>query len=309
MSTSPRNNTFKPFTVKMALDLAAPHTWPAAIMPALVGICIAATRQKPDMLLATLCVIICILMQSAVNTINDYYDYKKGTDSKSDNVAPDDAVLVYNNVNPKTALYIAIGYIVAAFILGIPCIISAGFAPLIIALIGALFVVIYSAGKSPISYLPLGECASGIVMGGLIPLAIVDVLTGIVDYLVLVFAIPTIIGVGLIMFTNNTSDIERDIPAGRKTLSVMLGRVRALQVYHILLAIWAAAIALIVIFAYTKGILVAICGLLAAFPLIKALLANPMTPERRLQSMPQILSVNIVLGAFYAASILASAVF
>ena len=47
----------------------------------------------------------------------------------------------------------------------------------IIALIGAMFVIVYSAGKSPVSYLPLGEIISGFVMGGMIPLAIVDVLT------------------------------------------------------------------------------------------------------------------------------------
>jgi len=47
--------------------------------------------------------------------------------------------------------------------------------------------------------------------------------------------------------------------------------------------------------------------LLAAYPLIKALFGNPMTPERRLQAMPQILSVNIVLGAFYCAALLAPA--
>ena len=46
--------------------------------------------------------------------------------------------------------------------------------------------------------------------------------------------------------------------------------------------------------------------LLAAYPQVKALFGNPFTPERRLQAMPQILSVNIALGAFYAAAVLAA---
>lgn len=256
----------------------------------------------------TLCLLaITVLMQSAVNTFNDYYDYVKGTDSKDDNVEESDAVLVYNNVNPKHALMLAIGYLGSAFLLGIFCIVDAGFAPLAIAIVGAIFVVAYSAGKSPISYLPLGEFVSGFVMGGLIPLGAYTVLVHELDWFVLFLSIPTIIGVGLIMFTNNTSDIERDIPAGRKTLAVLLGRERALVVYHWAVLAWIAFIVLIVAIFYTKGLIIVPFALLASYPLVKALFENPMTPQRRLQSMPQILSLNIVLGAFYAASILAHA--
>ena len=293
-------------TARMALNLAAPHTWPAAILPALIASA-AATRMGPVSVSMTLALlVIVILMQSAVNTFNDYYDFVKGTDSDEDNVDPSDAVLVYNNINPRSALALAIGYLAAAFVLGIYAIAKAGFAPLVIALVGALFVVLYSAGKSPISYLPLGEAVSGIVMGGLIPLAIYQVLTGVLDFTLLIIAIPTIIGVGLIMFTNNTCDIERDIPAGRKTLPVLLGRERAVKAYRVALIVWMADIALNVAIWFTPGLIIIPFMVLAAYPLVKALFSNPFTPERRLQAMPQILSVNIVLGAFYAAAILAS---
>ena len=70
--------------------------------------------------------LIVILMQSAVNTFNDYYDYVKGTDSAEDNVEESDAVLVYNDINPKSALRLAIGFLVLAFALGIYAIVKAG---------------------------------------------------------------------------------------------------------------------------------------------------------------------------------------
>ena len=159
---------------------------------------------------------------------------------------------------------------------------------------------------SPISYLPLGELVSGVVMGGLIPLAVYQVLTQILDFTVLMWAIPTIIGVGLIMFTNNMCDIERDIPAGRRTLPVLLGRARAVVAYRALLGLWVIVIVLNVGIWFTPGLIVVPFMVLAAYPQIKALFGNTFTPERRLQAMPQILSVNITLGAFYAASILAS---
>lgn len=291
----------------MALNLAAPHTWPAAIMPTLVAVSAAVATGPVSVTMTVVLLVIVILMQSAVNTFNDYYDYVKGTDSEEDNVDPSDAVLVYNDVNPKSALLLAIGFLVAAFLLGIYAIVMAGFAPLIIALVGALFVVLYSAGKSPISYLPLGELVSGVVMGGLIPLAVYQVLTGILDFRMLLLAIPAIIGVGLIMFTNNTCDIERDIPSGRKTLPVLLGRQNAVAWYRIALVVWMLDIMLNTAIWYTPGLIVMPFMLLASYPLVKALFTNTFTPERRLQAMPQILSVNIVLGAFYAAAILACA--
>ena len=299
-------NNHAPFTVRMALDLAAPHTWPASIMPVLMAMCAAATVQPISVSMSLTLLVIVVLMQSAVNTFNDYYDYMKGTDSNEDYVDPSDAVLVYNNVDPKSALLLAIGFLVAAFLLGIYAVVTAGFIPLVIALVGALFVVLYSAGSSPISYLPLGEAVSGIVMGALIPLASYQVLTGELNFIVLVWSIPAIIGIGLIMFTNNTCDIERDIPAGRKTLPVLMGRESAVKAYHIALVVWVAFIIANICIWFTPGLVVMPFMLLASYPLLKALFSNPFTPERRLQAMPQILTVNVALGAFYAAAILCS---
>ena len=296
-----------PLTLKMAINLAAPHTWPAAIMPTLVALCVASNSTPLSVTMSLTLLVIVTLMQSAVNTFNDYYDFVKGSDSADDYVDPSDAVLVYNDVDPKAALKLAIGMLVCAFVLGIYAIVKAGFVPLVIALIGALFVVLYSAGKSPISYLPLGEAVSGIVMGGLIPLAVYQVVTGKLDFAMLLLAIPTIIGVGLIMFTNNTCDIERDVPSGRKTLPVLLGRDAAVRWYHIAVIVWIVDIIINVAVVAKPGLIVVPFMLLAAYPLVKALFANPMTPERRLQAMPQILSVNIVLGAFYCAALLAPA--
>lgn len=57
---------------------------------------------KLNTLYAFILLLICVLMQSAVNVFNDYFDYVKGTDSE-DNSSDDafDAVLVYNNINPE----------------------------------------------------------------------------------------------------------------------------------------------------------------------------------------------------------------
>lgn len=290
----------------MALQIAAPHTWPAAILPALIAMaCAAANGYTVSAVMALVLLAICILMQAAVNTFNDYYDYVKGSDSAEDNVDPTDAVLVYNNVNPRSALMLAVGFLVVAFALGAYVIWQAGWIPLAIGIVGAIVVVLYSAGKTPISYLPIGELMSGFVMGGLIPLACYQAITKCFDPIMLVWALPTIIGVGLIMLTNNTCDVEKDIESGRKTLPVLLGRSRARTLYHALVWIWIALIIVNVLIWFSGGWPVLVFMLAASIPLLKALLSNPLAPPARIGAMAQICSVNIALGAFYAAAVFA----
>lgn len=290
----------------MALQIAAPHTWPAAILPALIAMaCAAANGYAVSAVMALVLLAICILMQAAVNTFNDYYDYVKGSDSAEDNVDPTDAVLVYNNVNPRSALMLAVGFLVVAFALGAYVIWQAGWIPLAIGIVGAIVVVLYSAGKTPISYLPIGELMSGFVMGGLIPLACYQALTKCFNPIMLAWALPTIIGVGLIMLTNNTCDVEKDIESGRKTLPVLLGRSRARALYHALVWIWIALIIVNVLIWFSGGWPVLVFMLAASIPLLKALLSNPLAPPARIGAMAQICSVNIALGAFYAAAVFA----
>ncbi|MFR4804467.1 MAG: prenyltransferase, partial [Eggerthellaceae bacterium] len=130
----------------------AAYAWPAAILPVLVAAAAAVTSFSISVTMVCVLLVICVLMQSAVNTFNDYYDYVKGADSADDNVDPTDAVLVYNNVNPRAALALAVGFLAAAFLLGAYVIWIAGWIPLAIGAAGAVVVVLYSAGKTPISY-------------------------------------------------------------------------------------------------------------------------------------------------------------
>ncbi|MEG0147165.1 MAG: prenyltransferase [Raoultibacter sp.] len=300
---------YAPLKPRLMVQLAAPHTWPAAILPVLFATALAAVYTHSvsvTLTLALLC--ICTLMQSAVNTINDYYDFIKGTDTAENQDDPTDAVLVYNKVNPRSVFRLALAFLGVAFVLGIYVIACAGWIPLAIGLAGAAIIMLYSAGKSPISYLPVGEFVSGIAMGGLIPLACFQALTGIFDLRVVWLSLPLVCGIGLIMFTNNTCDIEKDIEAGRKTQSVLLGRARARRLYHGVLYLWIAAIIVLVGLFFPRGLIVVPFMLLALYPAVHALVKNPLTAASRGGAMPLCLNVNIALGTFYTGAILFSGV-
>ena len=299
---------FGGLTPHMILELAAPHTWAASIMPVFLAMCLAtADEGQLSSLMVVVLLLISVLMQSAVNTFNDYKDFVAGTDTRENQDDPTDAVLVYNNVEPYGARNLAVAFLVAAFVLGIYVIVNAGFLPLVIAIIGAVCVYLYSGGPKPLSYTPAGEIVSGVVMGGLITFACYIALTGTVSFLVIILSLPCIIGIGLIMMTNNTCDIEKDRKASRNTLAVVLGRKDAVSVYHILVFAWVILIALLVVIFYPTGSL-GLLFLLSAIPPLTGLFRNPLKAESRQAAMSAITSANVCLGLVYGAAILLSGV-
>ena len=302
-------NTYTTLSPSLAFQLAGPHTWVAAVTPILLAYTFTGITYSGNInfFLALILLIISVAMQSAVNVLNDYFDFKKGTDSL-ENSSEDafDAVLVYHNINPKTVLIYAIALLVVAGALGIYLVIITDWPLLVIGLLGALAVVLYSAGRTPISYLPIGEFVSGIVMGGLITLASCYVLSGILDIRVLLISLPCIVGIGMILFTNNTCDIEKDILAHRKTLSVVLGRQTAMRIYRATIVLWLLIIIAIVGIFYAPGMPFLLLLVLAAFPTMRAIFANPINQKSRDGAMAQIITLNILFIAFYCIALLAS---
>lgn len=299
---------FGGLTVTMMIELAAPHTWVAAIMPVFFAICLcAADDGTVSALMAVVLLAISVLMQSFVNTFNDYMDFVAGTDTRENQDDPTDAVLVYNDVQPYGARNLAVAFLLLAFLLGIYVVLSAGWIPLAIAVVGAACAFLYSGGPRPISYLPIGEIVSGFVFGGLITLASYTALTGTLDWRVLLVSLPLMIGIALIMFTNNTCDIEKDRAAGRLTLSVSLGRKDSVILYRMLLALWVILVALLVVCFYPTGSLV-LFFLLAAVPPIMGLVRNPFVHRTREAGMSAIVCANAILGLVYGAAVLMSGI-
>lgn len=304
-----KGTEYEPMTLKTAVGLAAPQTWVATLAPVLTAGAYSVNRQGTvDVMLFYLTLAAALLMQSAVNTLNDYYDYKKGTDNQENSQDPEEAVLVYWHLNPKTVLLLAAGFLGAAGLIGLYVTARCGYVPLAIGCVGGLVILLYSGGKLPISYIPVGELVSGSVMGGLLPMAVINVLTGTLELSAFYKMTPLMLGVGLIMYTNNISDIEKDKPAGRMTLSVCLGRERARVVYRLLLVAWLLSIGHMVFWYFPKGF-----GL---YPLCLGFCANKFVrqirlsclPEERRAAMAGITGLNLCTGLFYSVMMLADAV-
>jgi len=292
-------------TLKLALQLAAPHTWIASIGPVIFGILFCKLEKYPlSFEKSILLILACILMQSSVNTLNDYVDFIKGNDSEKDYVEESDAVLIYNSVPPKQVLILGIIYLVLGAMLGIVACRESGFLPLVIGSIGGIIIFLYSGGPYPISYLPIGELVSGFVMGILIPLGVVAVSDGKLHKEIFLYVLPLMIGIGLIMMTNNGCDIEKDLEAKRWTLAVLLGRKNTRNLYHILIVIWLLMISVLVI--YFFGIVGFITPVLILFGYrcFKFLITSELLPYKRVEQMKNIVKANIIVNMAYFTAIL-----
>lgn len=299
---------YNALTPKLALQLAAPHTWAASVFPALFGILYCVYRSfgitVPE---AALLLLACVLMQAAVNTFNDYMDFVKGTDSPEDNLEESDAVLLYAGVDPRQVRNLAFAFLGTAALIGIFFTVMRGPVPLLIGLTGGLVVLLYSGGPLPISYLPIGEIVSGFVMGALIPLGIEAAVTGKLHPEILPLCLPLVAGIGLIMMTNNTCDIEKDLKAGRKTFPNCLGREKAVKTYRGAVILWMLLIIADGAVLGRAAFAVSLIAVAAAYkPVYRFLMRSPLLQSTRVAQMKGILKANICSGTICLVLLLAA---
>jgi 1,4-dihydroxy-2-naphthoate octaprenyltransferase len=175
------------------------------------------------MVLATMLAAV-LAVDMATTGFNTFFDFYSGVDRRGINREAD-KVLVHQNVAAGPALLISLGLYAVAAALGIILAVIA--TPLVIP-IGAVSMLIgflYNAGPIPLSRTPFGELFAGGFLGWVLVTLTVLVLApqgpAGVDYLI---GLPSMVLVGSILTVNNTCDIDGDRAAGRKTLSIVVGR-------------------------------------------------------------------------------------
>lgn len=297
-------SAYHKLTWKAVLELVAPHTWSASLVPVFLGaiLSIAFENSFSPLIFFSL-LAVAVLLQSAVNSINDYADFVKGTDSEENCDDPTDASIVFNKINPRQALYIGLAAIIGAGLFGIYIVYQAGIVPLLFGGFGVLVIAFYSGGKIPISYLPLGELVSGFVMGGLITLVSYYSFTQNLNLKILYYALVPVLTTGLIMLTNNTADIEKDRQAGRKTLPVLIGRKHAARTLKTGVVLALVLVSYLILSSFKKSLFLLPIMLIFLGCPTYSLFKNPIGPYKRREAMVLILNIHKGLNFFYLAAI------
>jgi len=207
-----------------------PKTLFASISPCIIGLAISYSHlNKLDLKIASITVICAILLQISSNLINDYYDGKKGTDSKNRLGPQRHSQLSLKN--SKQIKYMALFSTSLAIIFGIYLMICGGWPIIIIGISSVIFSWLYTGGPYPLSYYALGEVFAFIFFG---PIAVIGT-----QYLQThqILNESIILGTGLgflssaIMLINNIRDTDSDKSSNKKTLSTLFGIKNAKLIY------------------------------------------------------------------------------
>lgn len=209
-----------------------PKTLPAAAAPVLVATLIALKDGVFQFWPALAALAGALLIQIGTNFVNDYFDFKKGTDTE-ERVGPV-RVTQSGLLSPKEVImgtWIVFGL---AVLVGIYILIIGGWPIFVIGLLSILFGYAYTGGPYPLSYNGSADIFVFIFFGFVAVGGTYYIQAGTISPQIYWASIPIGLLATAILVVNNFRDIEQDRVAGKKTLAVRFGKKRT-QLYYFLL--------------------------------------------------------------------------
>lgn len=213
------------------LIASRPKTLPAAVAPVIIGTAMAygdGVQHYPSALVAMVCA---LLIQVATNFVNDYADFKKGTDDPN-RIGPL-RVTQAGLVTPKQMKKAIWAVFSLTVLISLYLVFRGGWPIVIIGVLSIVSSILYTEGPYPLGYVGLGDVFVLIFFG---PVAVagtyyVQALT--INWIVILAGLaPGLFSVA-ILTVNNLRDADGDKTAGKKTLAVRWGKRFAMYEYYL----------------------------------------------------------------------------
>lgn len=209
---------------------ARPKTLPAASAPVLIGTAMAHTGGGIHWSSACAALAGALLIQIGTNFANDYFDFRKGTDT-ADRLGPV-RVTQAGLVSPDAMKRATVIVFALAVLIGLYLVWRGGVPIIIIGLLSILFGVLYTAGPYPLGYNGLGDLFvliffGPVAVGGTYYVQTLDINSAVI----IAGLAPGFFSVA-ILTVNNLRDLESDRAGGKRTLAVRFGRTFALSEYN-----------------------------------------------------------------------------
>ena len=205
---------------------ARPRTLTATLAPMALAAAMAIDHGVFDPPVFALALAGALLLQVATNLINEYADWRKGSDvykQAGQGMTIAQGVLPPGSVKNGALVSLGGGVLAGLLLLARegPALLSS---PLLwIGVGGVLVAVCYTAGPWPLARLGLGEVAAGIFMGPLMVLGAWYVQARCLAWQALPASLPLAFMVAAILHANNLRDMEADRAVGKRTLAVRFG--------------------------------------------------------------------------------------
>ncbi|MCS6871528.1 MAG: 1,4-dihydroxy-2-naphthoate octaprenyltransferase [Anaerolineae bacterium] len=231
--------TIRPLSERLPAPLrpwyqaARPRSLPATYAAIFTGGAVAIQAGVFEPIRFLLALIGALLLQIASNLINEYVDYRRGTDALK--VAGMGMVLSEGKLSAQQVLIGAIVTTVGGALIGLVLVALSGTTLLWIGMIGVAAVVLYTAGPLPLSHLGLGEVTAFLCFGPLMTFGTYYAVSGQESVPSLLAGVPLGFTVAAILHANNMRDIEADRAANKRTLAVRFGLRGAFIEYNILI--------------------------------------------------------------------------
>ena len=265
--------------LRIWIDAARPKTLWAAVAPVIIGSAMAFSDGKFHLLSVFVALMGAILIQIGTNYANDYFDFKKGADSK-DRLGPVRATEA-GLIKPIVMRNAFIIVFLLAFLVGLYLIYRAGWPIFIIGILSIIFGILYTGGPYPLGYNGLGDIFvliffGPVAVGGTYYVQTLDITWPVI----LAGLSPGLISTALLT-VNNLRDIHTDRKAGKRTLAVRFGIAFTRMEYliTILIALCIVPLVLLYLEPHHPYALAGIFVFLFALPSIKAVFLNEINAE------------------------------
>jgi 1,4-dihydroxy-2-naphthoate octaprenyltransferase len=215
------------------------RTLPAAVVPVLVGTCVAVGGRPVDEVRwgnAVLAMVVALALQVATNYANDYSDGKRGTDDPGSRIGPPRLVGsgLASPAEVKRAMLLAFG---VALLAGLGLVLTVGWELIPVGVAAVAAGWFYTGGPRPYGYAGFGEAFVFVFFGLVATMGSAYVQ---VEHLTwLSFGCGVIIGclATALLVVNNLRDIPGDTRSGKRTLAVRIGDRRTRALYAVLMAL------------------------------------------------------------------------
>jgi 1,4-dihydroxy-2-naphthoate octaprenyltransferase len=228
-----QENSKKPW-----LKALRPFSYPASILPLLCATAAAVSFRniKWDVLLCEIAGV--LLLHSIGNLVNDYYDFKLGVDTETEdgNKRPG-RYLVKGIMIPKDILLETVVCVLLLLPIGGYLMWRAGWELLIFGALGIGGGYAYTGPPFTFKYRGLGEGTIFTVFGPLLMMGAAFAQTGKLELTVFLISIPVGLGVTSILVSGSLRDIDEERKAGIITISWFLGKKGTLYAYLAILAL------------------------------------------------------------------------
>ena len=195
-------------SIKKWFHAARPYSFFVSMATVIMPIAMAFSEGYVKWLPAILCLLFAVLAQATSNLVNDYADFKTGSDNE--NSLGKDRKLVSGEISPKEMLRAITISATLCLLAGLPLIYWGGWILLPFGLIIIAAAFCYSLGPVPLSYNALGDVAV-ILFFGIVPVTFTYfILTKSINLEIMTAGLAMGLVVDELLIVNNIRDEEED---------------------------------------------------------------------------------------------------